>query len=179
MPLHIVFLELVIDPACSTAFESESAHPDIMKRPPRPTAARMFDKATLGIALWQGFTLFAITLGAFVISLYRGQGELDARAISFTALVFGNLALIWINRSRTQTIFELIRSRNVPLWGITVGTLSVLAAVLYVPWARQLFQFSVLHVHDLLVCGLLAGIVLLVFESAKVVRRRSGLIPVK
>jgi Ca2+-transporting ATPase len=92
MPLHIVFLELIIDPACSTAFESEPGHPDIMKRPPRRTSTRMFDKTTLGNSLWQGLTLFAVTLGAFVISLYRGQGEQDARAISFTALVLGNLA---------------------------------------------------------------------------------------
>jgi Ca2+-transporting ATPase len=179
MPLHIVFLELVIDPACSTAFESEPGNPDIMKRPPRRTSTRMFDKATLGVALWQGFTLFAMTLGAFVISLYRGQGESDARAISFTALVLGNLALIWVNRSRTRTTFELIRLRNIPLWGITAGTLAVLGAVLYVPWARRLFQFSFLHLHDWVVCALLTALLLALFEGAKVVRRGSRPIPVK
>jgi Ca2+-transporting ATPase len=139
----------------------------------------MFDKATLGVALWQGFTLFAMTLGAFVISLYRGQGESDARAISFTALVLGNLALIWVNRSRTRTTFELIRLRNIPLWGITAGTLAVLGAVLYVPWARRLFQFSFLHLHDWVVCALLTALLLALFEGAKVVRRGSRPIPVK
>ena len=40
MPLHIVFLELVIDPACSIAFESEPEHPQTMKRPPRDTLSK-------------------------------------------------------------------------------------------------------------------------------------------
>jgi Ca2+-transporting ATPase len=174
LPLHIVFLELVIDPACSTAFESEPEHPGVMDRPPRRRSDRMFDAAMFRIALWQGLTLFGITISAFVVSLYRGQGELDARAISFTALVLGNLALIWTNRSRTKTVVELMTSRNVPLWGITIGTLMVLALVLYLPKARELFQFSILHPNDIAVCVLLAATIIVLFEGVKVLRRRSA-----
>jgi Ca2+-transporting ATPase len=172
MPLHIVFLELVIDPACSTAFESEPEHSNIMNRPPRDPAGRMFDKKTVAFGLLQGFVLFLVTLSAFLVSLHRGNGEQDARTISFTTLVLGNLALIWSNRSRTQTIPELLRSRNVALWVITAGAAAFLAIVLYVPWARSLFQFSVLHVNDVLVCILLAMMSVTWFEAAKVVRRR-------
>jgi Ca2+-transporting ATPase len=112
MPLHIVFLELVIDPACSMAFESEPEHSNIMKRPPRPPSARMFDRKTLAVGLIQGMMLLLVTIAAFVISLYRGQGEHDARAISFTTLVLGNLALILVQSipdsddSRTSRIAE-------------------------------------------------------------------------
>src|SRR5262249_34703719 len=127
MPLHIVFLELVIDPACSTAFESEPPHPQIMKRPPRSPNSRLFDRRMITSAVSQGLVLFVMTLGAFVISLYRGQTEVDARAISFTTLVLGNLALIWANRSRTRTIPEMLRSRNMPLWAVTGGALALLA----------------------------------------------------
>src|SRR5262249_61537269 len=138
----IVFLELVIDPACSTAFESEPEHSNIMGRPPRNPGTGMFDRKTIATGLLQGFMLFVITLSAFLISLHRGQGELDARAISFTTLVLGNLALIWTNRSRTRTIPELFRSRNVALSAITIGALAFLVVALYVPGARNLFQFS-------------------------------------
>src|SRR5215475_4744629 len=172
MPLHIVFLELVIDPACSTAFESEPEHSNIMNRPPRNPAARLFDRRTIAFGLFQGFMLFVVTLSAFVISLYRGQGELDARAVSFTTLVLGNLSLIWTNRSRTRTIPELLRSRNVALWAITAGAVSFLALVLYIPRARDLFQFSTLHVNDLAVCVLLVLISVTWFEAAKVFARR-------
>jgi Ca2+-transporting ATPase len=172
MPLHIVFLELVIDPACSTAFESEPEHSNIMNRRPRHPGIRMFDKKTTMTGMLQGFMLFLVTISAFLISLYRGQGELDARAISFTTLVLGNLALIWTNRSPTRTILELLRSRNVALWGITAGALAFLSVALYLPWARSLFQFSTLHINDLAVCILLVLISVTWFEAAKVLNRQ-------
>jgi len=171
MPLHIVFLELVIDPACSIAFESEPEHSNIMNRPPRIPTARMFDRKTIATGFLQGLMLLLVTLAAFLISLYRGQGELDARAISFTTLVFGNLALIWTNRSRTQTIPELLRSRNTALWAVTAGALAFLVLALYIPAARNLFQFSTLHANDIAVCILLVMISVTGFEAAKVLRR--------
>jgi Ca2+-transporting ATPase len=171
MPLHIVFLELVIDPACSTAFESEPEHANIMNRPPRDPSARMFDRRTVARALFQGLMLFIVTLGAFLISLHRGQGEQDARAISFTTLVFGNLILIWANRSRTRTIPEVFRSPNKPLWAITAGALLFLTTVLYLPSARALFQFSFLHVNDLVVCAGLAMLSVTWIEVMKLRRR--------
>ena len=172
MPLHIVFLELVIDPACSIAFESEPEHSNIMNRPPRDPAGRMFDLRMISFGLMQGFVLLVITLSAFLISLHRGQGEFDARAISFTTLVLGNLALIWTNRSRTRTIPELFRSRNVALSAVTVGALAFLLFVLYLPGARNLFQFSTLHPNDLAVCILLAIASVTWFEIAKLWNRR-------
>src|SRR5262249_46787048 len=139
MPLHIVFLELVIDPACSTAFESEPEHSTIMNRPPRKPSAKLFDRKTILLAVLQGLTLFAVTLGGFLVSLYRGQGEKDARAISFTTLILGNLTLIWANRSRTRTIVEMLRSANKPLWAVSFGAIVFLACVLYIPSMRELF----------------------------------------
>jgi Ca2+-transporting ATPase len=171
MPLHIVFLELVIDPAFSIAFESEPEHSNIMKRPPRNPASRMFDAQTISFGLLQGSVLFLVTVCAFLVSLWRGQGELDARAISFTTLVLGNLALIWTNRSRTRTIPELLRSRNVALSAITVGAMGLLALTLYLPAARDLFQFSTLHLNDVTVCVLLAITSVTWFEIVKVVNR--------
>jgi Ca2+-transporting ATPase len=167
MPLHIVFLELVIDPACSVAFESEPEHPQIMDRPPRDPKSRIFDRQTVLSGVLQGLWLLFVTLGAFLISVYRGQNELDVRAITFTTLILGNIALIWANRSRTRTIPELLRSRNAALWGVTAGAMSLLALVLYVPWFQGLFQFSTLHVADIAICILLAMLSVTWFEMSK------------
>ena len=134
----------------------------------------MFDAKTIAFGLMQGFVLLVVTASAFLISLYRGQGELDARAISFTTLVLGNLALIWTNRSRTRTIPELFRSRNVALSAITIGALAFLVVALYVPGARNLFQFSTLHANDLAVCILLAMASVTWFEVVKLRRRSKG-----
>jgi Ca2+-transporting ATPase len=173
MPLHIVFLELVIDPACSVAFESEPEHPSTMKRPPRDPKALIFDKSTIRSAAFQGFSLFFVAITAFLISLYRGQGEYDARAISFTTLVLGNLALIWANRSASRTIPEMIRARNYPLWTITGGALLVLATILYVPSIRDVFQFSTLHLNDIVICVLLAMFSVTGIELRKLLGRNA------
>ncbi len=114
-----------------------------------------------------------VTLGAFLISLYRGQGEHDARAIGFTTLVLGNLAMIWANRSRTRTIPEMLQSRNYPVLGITAGTLLLLAAALYIPSIRDIFQFSKLHFIDIAVCAGLAILSVTWVEIMKL-RQRSG-----
>jgi len=117
--------------------------------------------------------LFVATISAFLISLYRDEGELDARAISFTTLVLGNLALIWTNRSRTRTIPELLLSPNTALWAITGGAVGFLALVLYVTGIRNLFQFSTLHADDLAVCVLLVLLSVTWSEGAKVLARRN------
>ena len=152
MPLHIVFLELVIDPACSIAFESEPEQPGIMKRPPRAPKSRIFDGRTIGLAVFQGLGLLAVTIGAFLVSLYRGQGEIDARTISFTTLVLGNLALIWTDRSRSRNLSVLVRAPNAPLWILTAGALILLTCVLYVPAIRKVLEFSTLHAIDIAAC---------------------------
>ncbi len=43
-PLHIAFLEMVIDPVCSIVFEAEPAEPDAMRRPPRAPRRAALDR---------------------------------------------------------------------------------------------------------------------------------------
>ena len=171
MPLHIVFLELVIDPACSIAFESEPEQPGIMKRPPRSPKSRIFDARTIGLALFQGLGLLAVTIGAFLVSLYRGQGELDARTISFTTLVLGNLALIWTDRSSSRKLAVLLGARNTPLWILTSSALLLLALMLYVPAVREILEFSTLHAIDIATC---LGLSVLSVAWFVLVKRKAG-----
>jgi len=175
MPLHIVFFELIIDPACSIAFEAEPGEPGIMRRKPRPELARLYDKSTIGIGLLQGLGLFLAVLGAFVLSMRWGSGPEDARAIAFTALVAGNLALIWANRSALRTVLETLGTRNVALWLVTLGTVATLLLILYVPGLRDVFEFSFLHARDLLVAFGLGFASIAWFEVLKLIRRRKGL----
>lgn len=53
-PVHIVFLEFVIDPACSIAFETEAAPPQVTKRPPRHPKEPLFGARLLVTAAVQG-----------------------------------------------------------------------------------------------------------------------------
>jgi P-type Ca2+ transporter type 2C len=162
-PVHIVFLELIIDPACSIAFEAEPAEIDIMQKPPRDPDTPLFGTRNILFSLLQGGIVLAAVLAVFAVALYRGLGDADARTLSFTTLVFGMLGLIAVNRSWSRSVIHALRSPNRAFWWVTAGALGFLAAVLYVPSLRDLFRFSTLHPGDLLICtsaGLLSSLVI-------------------
>jgi Ca2+-transporting ATPase len=172
-PVHIVFLELVIDPACSIAFEAEPEEKDIMQRPPRDPRKPLFNGSMVALSLLQGLSVLVILLVVFLISLYRGQGVQEARALTFTTLVAANLGLILTNRSWSRTIWATLRSANVALGWVFGGAIALLLLVLYVPFLRNLFHFAFLHPRDLMIC-LFAGVCsILWFEGLKAFKRRS------
>ncbi|MCJ7499753.1 cation-translocating P-type ATPase [bacterium] len=171
-PVHIAFLELIIDPACSFVFEAEAEESDVMDRPPRDPEKPLFGRQIIGWGLLQGFGTLAIISAVLVIVLYRGQGPLEARALTFTSLVFANLALITTNRTWSAGFVGTLRRPNAALWWVIGGAVLFLSLVLYVPFLRGLFQFTVMHPIDIGVC-LVAGIANIIwFEFLKTVRNR-------
>ena len=90
--------------------------------------------------------------------------------MSFTTLILGNVALIWASRSRTRTIPQMLFLPNGPLWAVTLGALALLGVVLYFPPAQHLFQFALLHLRDLAVCGGLALLSVTGIEARKLLR---------
>lgn len=169
LPVQIVFLELIIDPACSIVFEAEPAEADVMNRPPRSLKEPLFDRKVISLSILQGISVLIIVLSVYVLALSRGQGDMEARALSFTTLIIANLGLILTNRSWSRTIFSTLRSPNKALWWVIGGALVFLGLVLYTEPLRNLFGFSVLHLNDLLLC-LIAGIIsVLWFEALKLI----------
>ena len=81
-----------------------------------------------------------IILAVFGITLYRGLGELEARALTFTTLIIANLGLILTNRSWSRTILNTLRSPNRALWWVLGGAAVFLGIILYVPFMRSLFR---------------------------------------
>ncbi len=157
LPVHIVFLELIIDPSCSIVFEAEPEESDIMKRPPRNFQEPLFNRRTVVLSLLQGAGVLITVLSVFMIAMHRGHGELDARTLSFTTLIIANLALIFTNRSWSHTILDTLRLRNAALWWVTGAAIFFLGIVLYFPFFRGLFRFSTLHANDLAI-SLAAGV---------------------
>jgi P-type Ca2+ transporter type 2C len=167
LPVHVAFLHLIIDPACSIVLEAEPAEASVMKRPPRSPKEPLFGRKTLGLAVLQGSGILAIMLVIFAISLYRGQGELDARTLTFTTLILANLGLILSAGSTSRLSLEILKSSNAALWWVMGGGISFLVIILYVPFLRHLFSFSFLHPVDLAICLLGGAISLLWFELLK------------
>jgi Ca2+-transporting ATPase len=140
-PMHIAFLELIIDPACSLAFENEAAEADVMQRPPRDTDAQLFGGATLWLALLQGIGVLLAVLGAYAWADGR-LIEAEARAFAFTTLVVANLALIFANRSRSRSLLDSLTAPNPILWIVTGVALGLLALALYLPFLAGIFRFA-------------------------------------
>ena len=151
LPAHIAFLELIIDPACSTVFEAEPEEKNIMNRPPRNLQERLFGRKNLALSLVQGISMLAGVIAVFLYALYMGKGEVDARTLTFATLVISNLTLIVANLSWSQSIIKTLCSENKALKYVLTGALSGLLLVLYVPALRNLFRFSMLHGDDLLI----------------------------
>ena len=108
LPVHILFLELIIDPACSVVFEMEDEETDIMQRPPRRLDEPLFGRQMVLTGLVQGLGVLALVLGVYAWVLSRGLGEGEARMMSFVTLVIGNLGLIFTNRSWTRSILAYV-----------------------------------------------------------------------
>jgi P-type Ca2+ transporter type 2C len=94
MPLHIVFMELIIDPICSIAFESEREEKGIMNRPPRNPDERFFGWNKIFFSVFEGVLLLIMVLAVYFWSIREGHSDPEIRAISFSALIIGNIFLI-------------------------------------------------------------------------------------
>ena len=170
-PMHIALLELIIDPACSIAFENEPAEPDVMQRPPRDAEAPLFGGATLGLALLQGLGVLGAVLATFAWASVR-MPEAEARAMAFATLVVGNLALILSNRSATRSLWSTLRTPNRTLWVVVGLAFGLLLLALYLPWSVRVLRFAPLPAHELGAAAALGLLGVVWIEGVKWVLRR-------
>ncbi|MGA2642378.1 MAG: cation-translocating P-type ATPase, partial [Spirochaetia bacterium] len=157
-PVHIVFLELIIDPACSIVFEAEPAEPDIMRRRPRGASDRLFGRRSLLWSALQGVVAFGMVFGVFEASLLLGETVAHARTLAFITLIVANLCMILTNRSWQQGLFASLAVLNRALLWVVGSALAFLGLVVYVPGLRSLFHFAPVSPLDFLI-ALSAGLV--------------------
>jgi P-type Ca2+ transporter type 2C len=140
LPVHIMLLELLIDPACSVVFEAEPEAAGLMARPPRPHAATPFSAANLGWGLLQGLGLAAVLLTGYAVWQQAGGTAAGGRGAVFTALVASLFLLVWVNRSRAVA-GDTARNPWTPR--MLVAVMLLLGAVLGLPVLRDLMGFAV------------------------------------
>jgi len=171
LPVHVLFLQLIIDPACSIVFEAESAETDVMKRPPRSPETRLFDGKVLTIGAIQGVIALITLSVVFTLSSLSGDESDAVRTVVFTTMVLLSIVLIFADRSWSRPNLAVIRTPNPALWWISGGAIACLLAILYVPTLRRLFVFSELSVTDVVTCVCAALGAFVLFELSKRLRR--------
>ncbi|HOU46031.1 MAG TPA: cation-translocating P-type ATPase [Candidatus Pacearchaeota archaeon] len=169
LPAHIAFLELIIDPASSTIYESLPEEKGIMAKPPRKLHHKLFDSKTLAVSFFQGFmVLFSVFLTFYFIN--RTSLSNKASTIAFVALVFSNLALILSNISWSKNIFESFRISGKATYIILSLAVAMIIISLYVPFLRNAFHFDILNVGDFLIAFACGIITMIIFEFLKILK---------
>jgi Ca2+-transporting ATPase len=138
LPMHVVLMELAIDPICALVFEAESSEAQAMQRPPRKADEALFGPAQIGLALMQGLGVLVGVGGVYIWAL-QGHSEAMARGAAFTALVIGNLVLALSDSAASAGLFTAGRR----IYWIIAGAISLLmAAILSIPALSALFRVA-------------------------------------
>jgi Ca2+-transporting ATPase len=174
-PVHIVFLELIIDPACSIIFEAEKEEKNTMNRPPKSIDEPFFGGKKILFSCLQGAGILLSTLIVYFAGLRAGFDAGEVRAMTFTTLIVSNISVILTNRSWTDNIFKIIATPNKAVLWVTGGAIVFLAMTLNIQFFLDLFQFHKLSWINATVC-ILAGIATIVwFELYKLIKLRKHL----
>ncbi len=175
LPVHIVMLELIIDPACSLVFEAEPAEPGNMNRPPRARDATMIDRRILIGSVLQGLVVLAVVLVVFAWASARFPDSSDSvRSLTFMALMVSNVGLILANRSWDRSAWALLKTYNPVFPWIAAAALAGVVGVTYLPGLNGILHFVAVPL-ALTGVAVLAGLGSLVLvEGLKVLGRNVG-----
>ena len=168
-PVHIVFLELIIDPTCSVVFENEPAEKHIMDRKPRNSKEPLFGAKTLLISSLQGIVSFCVVMAVYFVSKKLGEPVAETRTLCFMTLVASNLLLVMTNRSWTDSIFTSFKVKNASLTWVAVSAVAFILLVINVPFLQKLFSFTSMKAQDFVIALLAGSLAVLWFEVVKLV----------
>lgn len=172
-PIHVIFLELVMGPTCSIAFENEPAEAGQMQQPPRKLTDTFLAGPELGRSIAQGLGISGAVLGVYYVTMQEGEPVEVVRTLVFTTLVLSNIALTLVNRSFTRSVFQTIRVPNPVLWLMLDLTFGLLLMTLFVPGARQLFGFAPVSIAAFGWCALAVLVGVGWIEGYKAIQRRN------
>jgi Ca2+-transporting ATPase len=166
-PVHVVFMELIIDPACSVIFEAEKEEKNVMSRPPRKMNEPFFGADKILISCFQGIWVLIATLAVYFISLRAGYQVEEVRAMTFTTLIVANVMTILTNRSWSESIFTILRTPNPTVKWVVGSTFLFIMLILEMPFLQRLFQFMPLGLWEILVATFVGISTVIWFEGYK------------
>ena len=166
-PVHIAFLELIIDPACSIVFELEKEEDNIMERPPRSINESLFGSKRLIIGALQGIGVLLLLVLMYFWGIKIGMGENHLRAHIYTTLVFSNLMLITTNRSWQKNLFQILRTPNKGMAYLFLGVFAIVLLMIKVPSITDIFHLESMTLMELFTCLVLGNLSVAWFEIYK------------
>jgi len=174
MPLHIVLLELIVDPTCSVVLERQPAERGIMDRRPRDPSKKLINVRTLLKSFLQGLAVFAASFGPYLfLDPNSGQDAAAvARSMGLAVIMLANLFLVQVNSSDIDSVLFSVKrlARDKIMWAVNVITLAGLLVILYTP-LNGFLKLAPLSSARLLAAFGLAAASVLWYEIVKAVKR--------
>jgi Ca2+-transporting ATPase len=171
LPIHVIFLELIMGPTCSIVFAREPMELNSMNRSPRRMTTSFFSLHELMLSIIQGLIITLACLGLGYYFLSRGYEENEVRTVTYTCLIFSNIFLTLANRSFTYSILTTLRYKNKLLPGIIIASLLIFVLFIYFRPVRELFRFAELSLQNLFICMAVAFIGVMWIEVYKLIKR--------
>jgi len=141
LPIHLVWLELIVHPVSALVFQAEPVTADVMERPPRDPAAPLLPRAAVIRSTVSGLVLAAATFGMYWMEA-GAVGELQARALALIVLAAGYQALMFVERLALQGPATAVIPRTRMFWGVWWVVAASAVAVIYLPAVANLFRVA-------------------------------------
>lgn len=135
-PIHVVFLELICDPAAVLGFDREKARHGLMSESPRPANEPLINRRHIKQILLRGLAILAVSFGFYYWAAIYGSNIVLGRTLAFSSLVISQVLVILFTREWRQV------KSNPLLLSISGLTLAALAAILLIPTLREVFYFG-------------------------------------
>ncbi|MES2389604.1 MAG: cation-translocating P-type ATPase [Bacteroidota bacterium] len=172
LPVHIIFLELVMGPTCSIVFENEPMEKDVMLQKPRPVNTALFGRSEMLICVLQGLAVTLGTLSVYYLAVQQGCSDSETRSMVFLTLISANIFITFVSRTYYDSVITALGFKN-PLMYYITGITSILTLLIYlVPSVRNLFALSPINAAQ---AGLSVGagfVSVIWFEAVKMYRRQ-------
>jgi Ca2+-transporting ATPase len=175
LPLHVVLLEVMIDPTCSIVLERQPAEADVMERGPRDPRESILSDGLLPRSVALGLAIFAASFGSYWVTLASDAANAAvARSMGLVVIMVANLFLVQVLSSDHDPVWRTARrlAGDWVMWAVNVGTLALLGVILYTPLA-DLLKLAPLAPGQALAAVGLAAVSVLWYEAVKA--RRAGL----
>lgn len=172
LPLHVVLLELIIDPTCSIVLERQPAEENIMDRKPRPADEKLINGKSLMVSVIQGIVMFAASFGTYYFLLKENpQNSELARTMGLAIIIFANLFLVQVISSKYDYVFKSFRilAKDKVMWIVNGVTLVGLILIIYTP-LNQILKLSALSLEQFILAATIGGISVFWYEVVKFVR---------
>ena len=170
-PVHIVFLELIIDPACTMIFEAEKEEKNVMTRPPKDINEPFFGARKILFSCMQGIGILIICLLVYFTGVKMGYTEKSVRTLTFVTLIVSNIAVIISNRSWTSGFLTILSTPNKAVTWIVGGASVFLILILNIPLLQDLFLFEKIGFVEFVACAGAGLLSITWFEIYKQVKK--------